>query len=213
MNCIYCSKTLEDNKLREHLIPKSLYQSIKASSPTNIDFYIRVPSCIECNNKKSALDEKFKNIITSSTAHLSPYSAELIPSVKRSLDKNRKFQELFSDANFTKSTSGLIKFKDIGFDSFNYLKLIARGIYWLHTDKILEGNRLIHVQQFDPKKNLKFIPSSTWIKENNFMTKSHQLDTVFQYLWKEEFRGYTIFLSFFEYGNFLCVIPNENTGE
>jgi hypothetical protein len=149
-------------------------------------------------------------------AHLNFEANELLTVVQRSVSKNRKFQNEMNDTNLEavfipKYNEELLKIKDPGLDVFAYVKVLAKAIYNLETNLVLDQDTYVSsVKQFDPINKMRFDPGANWISDRGFNKRVMSKDKIFQYIFQIKDKDIIILLSFFEFENFL-VLFNKKT--
>lgn len=216
--CVYCNRNTADTI--EHIVPIGLYKVYKTNKVLSKDFYIKVSVCSECNNKKSVNDELFRNLVVQTCAHKNKFAQSLLPIVKRSIEKNKRLQVKISDNNLKKfidpyTNQLMLQIIDTGFDVFQYVCQLAKGIFYLRTLNNFDENEFeIRISQFDPVKKKMLDINSEWITTEDYKTRNINEDEIFQYIWKTEGSDYVCLLSFFRHENFVVVFcrkKNTNT--
>jgi hypothetical protein len=205
--CVYCNQSQAQDI--DHVIPRAFYRkSGSASNSVSGKFYLKVPVCKSCNNKKSLPDESFRNIVVLTCAHKHQLAAELFDTVIRSIEKNKIYQDSLKDENIEKivvneTGEKLIQFYSPYFKPLDYLTdYCARGIYYLETKKRLHLGYDIRIKQLDPLDKKTFDKDFEWVKTNGFKIREEN-DQIFQYIHKSEKGKWFLFLSFFMHENFL----------
>jgi hypothetical protein len=111
--CAYCG---EPKVSDDHVPPKNLF-------PTNRTNLITVPACHEHNGKRSDLDEKFRNYISTHIGDDTPNAQALLEKTIRGVTRNKKIQRWRPDYSAFEV--------EIKSDAFRpMIEWITRGLYW-----------------------------------------------------------------------------------
>lgn len=145
--CVLCGNAPATT--RDNVPPGSVFNR---PHPSDL---VRVPSCFECNNKASALDEKFGVYLSLHVGDDTENGMELYAKkIKPTLDHNKRLRRTIVDGIFPvslRSTEG----KNLGnahavlWDSESHDRVIERtirGLHYYHTGVILGERARVKVQ-------------------------------------------------------------------
>lgn len=150
---------------KEHVFPKGIFNTPR---PTNLPQ--RIPACFECNNGLSKDEDDFRVFLTAGTAYESNagkqmWTEKIRPALKRRL-KQRIRHMVKQSRIMDKSGNvvGHLPILEVERESVNrVLKKIAKGLYYLDTQRVLAGEVEIHVGYYEENPDI-FPPLDEAIK-------------------------------------------------
>lgn len=133
--CAYCRKNI--SATADHVFPREIFQKYQR------DGLPKVPSCIECNNRKSKLEHYLLSVLPFGATHANAHQA-LSVDVARRLNKNRKLhtkiREEFGYKFLPTKEGGLEKRLALSLDYdilHEFIGFVGRGLIYYHWEKYL----------------------------------------------------------------------------
>ena len=153
--CVYCNENL--SKTGDHIFAREFFlENHRSNLP-------KVPSCEKCNNEKSKLEHYLTSLLPFGGRH-DDAKKNLKEMVPKRLKKNAKLHSNLSASMgryWLKQDSGLFV-KQTGFKIkkikvTELFRFIARGLYFLHCNMILDRDAYIEVLALTKKRSEIFL--------------------------------------------------------
>lgn len=141
-NCVYCGG---DATTRDHVPPKSIFFGTRKNLVT-------VPSCEQCNNSRSELDQSFRDFLSLATRSEAS-NPDLWQKTLRGLARQpSKLQNLLRSA--VELSDGDFAVELEAKAQIQMFESIARGLYFHHFGEVLDENISIDCGIHDPSKDI-----------------------------------------------------------
>lgn len=136
--CVYCRD--KSSTTADHVFPREFFQISER------DLLPKVPSCSECNNKKSQIEHYLTAVLPFGATHPNAEKALSVDTAKR-LSKNkklhRKLQETFTHQLINDSKEGVRNAQVISIDPekiHDFCAYVGLGLLWHHWKVYLPKN-------------------------------------------------------------------------
>lgn len=121
----------------DHVFPREIFQ------PNQRNMLPKVPSCIDCNNEKSIIEQYLLSVLPFGATHANAKKALTVDTKKR-LEKNqklhRKLKEDFGHTYILNQDKVIERRLKINFDGdilHQFIGFVGRGLLWHHWEKLL----------------------------------------------------------------------------
>ena len=176
--CAYCAT--KKSSTADHVIAREFFPKSHRGT------YPKVPSCTECNNRKSRLEQYATTLFLFGSRHVSAMD-ELETKAPKRLAKNLKLHRELQNKKeriWLKSESGLIvPSMTLPVNAKNLEKLfsmIVRGLYWHHWETNLPSDYFVDIYNFSLEGFIFFHDKVLSVSPVNFI-KNDFGDGVFRY--------------------------------